>query len=79
VTAGGQYFNGNYVSLAGERPRLIATQAPLSLSKDRFWNTVWENAVNLIVMLCACQPSQVYWPPLDSRKEFAPGCYLTLV
>lgn len=48
------YINASHISFADTSTKYIAAQAPLTTTLDDFWTMVFENNVELIVMLCKC-------------------------
>jgi len=66
------YINANHVTVTGANRHYILTQGPLERTVDQFWLMVFQQASNVIVMLCKCeepngynrlvQKSGRYWP-----------------
>lgn len=62
------YINANYIEKAiGENIKYIATQGPLQRTCYDFWQMVWDNDCEVIVMLCKLtenckQKCYKYWP-----------------
>lgn len=48
---GSDYVNANFVRPPGSSKRYIATQGPMEATFRDFWTLVWEQQVNVIVML----------------------------
>ncbi|KAJ9121500.1 hypothetical protein QFC22_002117 [Naganishia vaughanmartiniae] len=48
---GSDYINANYILPKGTNKRYIATQGPLDATFQDFWTLVWEQHVDVIVML----------------------------
>ncbi|KAK1786887.1 hypothetical protein P4O66_017270, partial [Electrophorus voltai] len=69
------YINASYVPGGYTSHDFICTQAPLPSTMDDFWRMVWEQNVQVIVMVTALKGSSKvmcnqYWPP-----ERGMGCY----
>jgi len=61
------YINGNYVSSPYHEKQFIACQAPIPNTFDSFWKMIWQQNVNLIVMLTPLEEngtlkSHLYFP-----------------
>ncbi|KAL7884373.1 hypothetical protein AOLI_G00071430 [Acnodon oligacanthus] len=72
------YINANYVPGGSSERDFICTQAPLQSTIADFWRMVWEQNVQVIVMVTALKGSgkilcSQYWPP-----ERGTGCYGTV-
>ncbi len=48
---GSDYINANYVSGFDRINKFIATQEPMATTFDDFWNMIWQENSNIIVML----------------------------
>ncbi|XP_027022514.1 receptor-type tyrosine-protein phosphatase beta-like [Tachysurus fulvidraco] len=69
------YINANYVPGGYTEHDFICTQAPLQSTMADFWRMVWEQNVQVIVMVTALNERgkvlcNQYWPP-----ERGTGCY----
>ncbi|XP_076859195.1 receptor-type tyrosine-protein phosphatase V-like [Brachyhypopomus gauderio] len=69
------YINASYVPGGYTSHDFICTQAPLPSTMDDFWRMIWEQNVQVIVMVTALKDSgkvmcNQYWPP-----ERGTGCY----
>ena len=72
-----RFINASYINglIRGVSEKsVIACQAPITKSVDKFWQMVWENKVKLIVMLCplvGCKgpESMNYWE-IDCLEDF---------
>lgn len=72
------YVNASHikVTVAGEDWHYIATQGPLPHTCHDFWQMVWEQGVNVIVMVTAEEEggkpkTHRYWPKLGSKHSSA--------
>ncbi|XP_067845019.1 tyrosine-protein phosphatase non-receptor type 14-like [Heptranchias perlo] len=72
------YVNASHikVTVAGEEWHYIATQGPLPHTCHDFWQMVWEQGVNVIVMVTAEEEggkpkTHRYWPKLGSKHSSA--------
>ncbi|XP_053536154.1 receptor-type tyrosine-protein phosphatase beta isoform X3 [Ictalurus punctatus] len=69
------YINASYVPGGCTEHDFICTQAPLPSTMADFWRMVWEQNVQVIIMMTALKESDKvlcnqYWPP-----ERGTGCY----
>jgi len=65
VSISGKYINASYIELANSK--YIATQAPLPHTFIEYWNMIWENKCNTVVMLANLLEhnkvkAHCYWP-----------------
>ncbi|XP_066500733.1 receptor-type tyrosine-protein phosphatase V-like [Hoplias malabaricus] len=72
------YINASYVPGGCSEHDFICTQAPMPSTMDDFWRMVWEQNVQVIIMLTALTENgktlcNQYWPP-----EKGTGCYGTV-
>ena len=66
-----EYINANYVQIIDTYP-CIATQAPLPTTVNNFWRMIYENNVEIIVMLTKLVENQrakanTYWPTTHEK------------
>jgi len=45
------YINGNFIKGFSGKPLYIATQAPVPESFSTFWQMIWDNKINVVVMV----------------------------
>lgn len=77
------YINANYISEdqptdAYQNHKYIATQGPLESTVSDFWQMIWQNNTEIIVMVCKIyEKSRLkcykYWPHNKSIKQFKKG------
>ncbi|KAI6181813.1 hypothetical protein M3Y98_00869400 [Aphelenchoides besseyi] len=61
------YIHANYVRMDGVDRTFIAAQGPLESTASDFWRMVFQENVEMIVMLCRCEENEKvkcfqYWP-----------------
>ena len=71
---GSDYINANFVDGVYEK-QYIATQGPLKETSEDYWRMVWEQEVNVVVMLTkVTENSKIkcykYWPGKTKGKTF---------
>ncbi|KAK2168482.1 hypothetical protein LSH36_16g01010 [Paralvinella palmiformis] len=65
---GGDYINANYITGYGNKgKKYIATQGPKSATVNDFWHMIWQEDINIVVMLTPVmenlkKQSEPYWP-----------------
>nr|ACE75311.1 protein tyrosine phosphatase [Glyptapanteles indiensis] len=59
------YINANYINGFDTRCKFIATQEPMETTFDDFWNMIWQDNANIIVMLNGI--SQKSQPPVSPQ------------
>ncbi|CAI9717075.1 receptor-type tyrosine-protein phosphatase C isoform X1 [Octopus vulgaris] len=67
------YINANYITGYNQEKEYIACQGPLIHTVDDFWRMVWQENINLIVMLTLCEENgkhkcYPYWPKKEKLK-----------
>ncbi|XP_052834560.1 uncharacterized protein LOC106876748 [Octopus bimaculoides] len=67
------YINANYIKGYNQEKEYIACQGPLIHTVDDFWRMVWQENINLIVMLTLCEENgkhkcYPYWPKKEKLK-----------
>lgn len=65
--AGSDYINASYIPGFTYRREYIVAQGPLPATKDDFWQMIWEQKVDIVVMLTKCMEKgrkkcEQYWP-----------------
>src|SRR3990167_6332548 len=75
LSSGNDYINANYIDLPFTNYRFIATQAPLPITFEPFWDMVWENDVAVIIMLTRLIEGRIvkahrYWPDEQENEHF---------
>jgi protein tyrosine phosphatase len=77
-----EYINANYVEILNNY-RCIATQAPLPTTIDNFWRMIFENNIEIIIMLTKLIENQrakatTYWPINEEKPYESNDYYLTV-
>lgn len=72
-----QYINANYINglvRNFSEKSFIACQAPLEKTYTKFWQMIWENKVNLIIMVCPLkgpkrEEATCYWGNINENEQ----------
>ncbi|XP_028410342.1 uncharacterized protein LOC114532921 [Dendronephthya gigantea] len=69
------YINASFIKGYRVPSKYIATQGPLPATCDDFWQMVWEQDVNIIVMLTGLEEKGIvkcyqYWPANSDEKRY---------
>lgn len=72
--AGSDYINANYVLGYKERKKFICAQGPMDTSINDFWRMIWEQHLELILMLTNLEEYSKtkcakYWPDKDEGDK----------
>ncbi|XP_052807926.1 receptor-type tyrosine-protein phosphatase eta-like [Mya arenaria] len=72
---GSDYINANYIPGYTSPSEYIATQGPIQATFDDFWRMVWEQNVDIIVMLTKLVENgrikcDKYWPDVNKPKYY---------
>ncbi|KAK6641042.1 hypothetical protein RUM44_012741 [Polyplax serrata] len=71
---GSDYINANYVIGYKERKKFICAQGPMDNTVNEFWRMVWEQHLEMILMLTNLEEYSKtkcakYWPDLDAGEK----------
>lgn len=71
---GSDYINANYVLGYKERKKFICAQGPMDTTVDDFWRLIWEQHLELILMLTNLEEYSKtkcakYWPDKDENSK----------
>lgn len=80
LNGGSDYINASWI---WKKKNAIACQAPVNYSIDDFWKMVWDEQVNVIVMLTKLRENgrtkaNRYWPPGKTTRKYAGGISVTV-
>ena len=72
--AGSDYINASYIDGVKRRAAFIATQGPKEDTVPQFWQMVWEQEVDIVVMLTELKEngrikSEQYWPDVQGGSH----------
>jgi len=68
---GAEYINASYVQGSSRQDEFIVTQYPTEETKSSFWQMVWDNNSNIIVVLNSDETEKCgfYWLPMNESMK----------
>jgi protein tyrosine phosphatase len=68
---GGEYINASYLQGSSRQDEFIVTQYPTEETRSSFWQMVWDNNSNIIVVLNSDETEKCgfYWLPLNETMK----------